>query len=642
MSEISNLLLNGSFETAGGGGADVFANWVETAGSGSIARDGTTWHSGAYSCRMLNNAMVHQDVTTAAGQHVFRVWSGAQGPYNVTITDLTHSTVLLDRDVYPYVSDWKLLTESVNVPAGCVSVRVALTGNITGGLSSCLDDVEFYKLNVAQTYLVSFDWNRDGVFEDEEGDRLLAARIERGRETLFGMVGQGVNRNWLGEATLELDNEDGRFDPLNPSSPLYPNILPGVWVIVQGILSDDTTVYLFKGQVTDVKGYGALGDRKARLTASDGWRWAANTRMSPAVSLQTGQQTYVLVDAILNGAGWSAVERNLEAAGDVMARWWMLGVVSDNGVFQSEAPKSALLDLMEAEAGTFFFAGDGRATYRARTYEYQRTAAETYTEDDIAELTVPAPWSTVRNVCRQLISPIVEVSGEQVWEHPELPLYVPTAGLTITVPVSYAGRDVALTTFITPVANTDYEANTQEDGSGTDETANVGVSVTYARPTFLTVYIWNSAGHPVYFTKCRVRASVVLDVPVTSVEEAEDGTSQTKYGERVFSLTNRWQQSATVAESIVQWYLYRGKDPYSTLTARLDGEDALKRDLFDRVHLDLSATVGVHSDYLISKVVQEIQRKRLISVTWNLEPADSRDFFLIDTDALDGTAILGY
>jgi hypothetical protein len=50
-------LLNGGFENAGGGGADVFADWQENAAGGSvIADDVVTFHDGAHSCRLQTDA----------------------------------------------------------------------------------------------------------------------------------------------------------------------------------------------------------------------------------------------------------------------------------------------------------------------------------------------------------------------------------------------------------------------------------------------------------------------------------------------------------------------------------------------------------------------------------------------------------
>jgi hypothetical protein len=54
---ISPSVLNGGFETAGAGGADVFANWTEAiSGASSIADETTIVRSGAHSCKMTVGA----------------------------------------------------------------------------------------------------------------------------------------------------------------------------------------------------------------------------------------------------------------------------------------------------------------------------------------------------------------------------------------------------------------------------------------------------------------------------------------------------------------------------------------------------------------------------------------------------------
>src|SRR3990172_7900670 len=45
-------ILNPGFEVAGAGGADIWANWVETAGDGALANETTEVHSGVDAAKM--------------------------------------------------------------------------------------------------------------------------------------------------------------------------------------------------------------------------------------------------------------------------------------------------------------------------------------------------------------------------------------------------------------------------------------------------------------------------------------------------------------------------------------------------------------------------------------------------------------
>ena len=54
---LSELVVNPGFETAGGGGADVFANWEENAGhGGDISDEGVIVHSGSHACKISKPA----------------------------------------------------------------------------------------------------------------------------------------------------------------------------------------------------------------------------------------------------------------------------------------------------------------------------------------------------------------------------------------------------------------------------------------------------------------------------------------------------------------------------------------------------------------------------------------------------------
>jgi len=84
---IDAVTLNGGFETAGGGGADVFADWAETAqGSTALSQDAVVFHSGANSCKIVVDAVgtfvgaVDQDVMTAGKSYTLTLWAiGAVG-----------------------------------------------------------------------------------------------------------------------------------------------------------------------------------------------------------------------------------------------------------------------------------------------------------------------------------------------------------------------------------------------------------------------------------------------------------------------------------------------------------------------------------------------------------------------------------
>jgi hypothetical protein len=92
----NELLLNPGFETAGGGGADVFANWTETIAGGSTVNDELVlFHAGAHACRLdidagNNLARVAQAVAVIGMWYQITVWarSGIAGS-TISIGDIS-------------------------------------------------------------------------------------------------------------------------------------------------------------------------------------------------------------------------------------------------------------------------------------------------------------------------------------------------------------------------------------------------------------------------------------------------------------------------------------------------------------------------------------------------------------------------
>lgn len=82
--ELINLTtLNGGFETAGGGGADVFADWTETVGTGTLTRDTSNSHSGSACAKWVNggllqSALLTQNVLTPGKTYAWSLWAKSE------------------------------------------------------------------------------------------------------------------------------------------------------------------------------------------------------------------------------------------------------------------------------------------------------------------------------------------------------------------------------------------------------------------------------------------------------------------------------------------------------------------------------------------------------------------------------------
>ena len=120
---------------------------------------------------------------------------------------------------------------------------------------------------------------------------------------------------------------------------------------------------------------------------------------------------------------------------------------------------------------------------------------------------------------------------------------------------------------ITPVADTDYRANTKRDGSGDDITAQVSVSypdtATYnGKGTLVRVTFGATAG---YLTLLRMRTlnAITYDDPV--ILRADDAASRRAHGDRTRSIEARWTRESDTALAAIRSRLKGRKEPRTVL-----------------------------------------------------------------------------
>jgi len=123
---------------------------------------------------------------------------------------------------------------------------------------------------------VIVDWDGDGYFTGEnEASHVISFRSIRGRNNIVNSGLTGLETMKIGEATLTLDNSDGRYDPYNPTSPLYNKFYPGrkAKIIVKKGTSG-TQYDVFYGTVSDLRVYGY--NQTADMVINDLWQSLAD------------------------------------------------------------------------------------------------------------------------------------------------------------------------------------------------------------------------------------------------------------------------------------------------------------------------------------------------------------------------------
>jgi hypothetical protein len=158
------VAVNGDFETAGGGGADIWGTWVETAGDGAIAAETDNPYWGTESAKLTAGATANTEITQASittiesTKYYLTFWTKGDGTNagRYSIYDVSNAGYI-DTNVSTGITgtDWKKVQFSFTTPASCIQIRIELECPATNGGIAWFDQVSVdgYPVEVASPYL---------------------------------------------------------------------------------------------------------------------------------------------------------------------------------------------------------------------------------------------------------------------------------------------------------------------------------------------------------------------------------------------------------------------------------------------------------------------------------------------------------
>lgn len=195
---------------------------------------------------------------------------------------------------------------------------------------------------------------------DDVSPRLKRATARRGRDNNLDVM-------LAGEATFDLRDPDGIFNPENVSGPLYgileSRLHPVRW---EGRAVGGSFKGLFTGWVRRFtwEPHGRRGITQVECVDAFYWLEGVNPVIVGTGPTTTGAAIGLILDAV--GLKDMAM-RDLDD-GDTIPDFFADG--SKNGL-------DLIQELLEAERGVFYIAGNGQATYRSRIARYVMTSAFT-------------------------------------------------------------------------------------------------------------------------------------------------------------------------------------------------------------------------------------------------------------------------
>lgn len=346
--------------------------------------------------------------------------------------------------------------------------------------------------------LVLFDNDGDGYSGNGLMGRLASLSVQRGLNPDTGEIQEA-------SAQFNLRNHDGRYSPRYSTSEYYPNIMPRLPVKMQRQDSGGT----FYGQFSGFLGEPSVDPDPNVLSATfdcyDLVRRLRRTIISTA--LYTDYRSDQLISAVLTLIGYSG-STSLETGVKTFAY----------ASWRRQSALAIIQEITNSEMGTFFIDRDGVPTFHNRYHRVLTTTAAASFSNTFAGVTYRLPEETIYTEALVTVYPRSVGSSGVLWTWDEMPYFL-AAGDTFTFEIEYTdpgGLGLCEgSSVVTPVATTDYLANSLSDGSGTNETANLAVSFTaYGR--YATVTLTNNDASEFYITFMQVRGvPITIPNPVT-------------------------------------------------------------------------------------------------------------------------------
>ena len=519
------------------------------------------------------------------------------------------------------------------------------------------------------TYVLAVDWNNDGDFSDSGEDitaRTMALEWKRGNDYASQLIGKSV----AGVLRATLNNVSNDYSTFNASSALYGNFLPGRKVKLTGN-DGSTTRTLWTGFLDNIQPVpSATGANVAILNAGGPLGYLNKFRVSTAMF--ASKYAGALIGEILDVAGWPDDDRDLDTGIVEFPRFWCENTNTITALRLVEETETGLLE--ENAAGQIVYrdrharSKDTRSTASQATYSDASGAALAYSHisqiDPLQfiynELTATiqlhdGAWvlgSASLGVQTELASdPVV------LWTHPETGSFSPsiTAGATKIFTAQYPSSGSANTARAVDfwqnlTATTDYLANDAADGTGTNRTANITVSLT-KRAQSMDISLANGHSGTVYITKLQARGNAVEARDNFNVS-ASDATSQTAFGKRTYPHPGKFIPSAEEAQNWADFHVAAWKEPVPLLQVTLVGNrstatltDIMTRDISDLVTVTANndAGLGINEGFFVENVHHQLDAQLNHRATITLSQASGyAGFFVVGTSSLGNSTRLAY
>ena len=467
------------------------------------------------------------------------------------------------------------------------------------------------------TYKIYVDWNNDGDFSDTYEDisaDVKSIRFSRGKSEELGKAE-------IGQLTLTVNNDTGKYTPSNSESVLYGNLLPRrpIKVSFTGGWS------LFTGFIEEIIPHPHLTEQDAVITAIDGLDFLSRHDM--ATALYKNALTGTIHGYILDDAGWSASMRTLDTGQDTVPYWYGHDVKA----------RFAQEEIDDNEQGFSYVNGAGYFCFEDRYHRStvtHQTSRFTFT-DTMTNITLSLNPRNVYNIIKVRVTPWTIQAGAELWRLKETPSIPVGETYTYWGEASISGIPVFV------------DAWTALNSGDTDYT--ISGTFTIAQTNFaksIKIVITNTGTISNVITLLKARGTW-YDDQTKVTRKAEDATSQTAYQKRTYELDGKYMADANKAQDYANYAIGKYKVPRKELGMSIMNKNnamlnqILGLEISDRTTI-VNTKTGINADYFIDYLEHNIELSgKLHTVTFRLADCINEDFWCLDYSHLAEFATVG-
>lgn len=337
----------------------------------------------------------------------------------------------------------------------------------------------------ATTWRLQADLDRDGTFETD-----LTGYVP---DWAFGwQIVRGIDPDGVYQAStfaVELDNSEGEFTPENPSALFYGQFAENPDAPIR-LLADiaGNTYTAWAGYVHDLEvSDPADGLGTAKLLCRDLGQIIAEAPLV-YLAVSTTRTVTDALEAVADYIGIPAAAQVFDTDARVLPFHFAVAM----------APMDALMDIVRSSyGGLLFIDGQGRLRYISPLNRLGAGAEEWGDGSDIVPAGVEYAFNRFDFVTSAVVRQTAFYEGQQ-----DADLFVTKKNLPIALAAGEVWqRDFDLGAFLsysTPVASRDYLANTAQDFTGTDVTADLDVDDAATGTGRIVIRLENTTGAAMY------------------------------------------------------------------------------------------------------------------------------------------------